>query len=287
MGTAPSARQIGIINRFVVLGDVTEPGGTATPHRIMWSGLDDHTQWPLPGSSTAASVQSGAQTFDATYKEVTGVANGEQSGVIFQRGAIHRLTYIGGASVFQIDTIEKARGCICPNGMVQIGPVAYFPSADGFYLTDGVQVTPIGANKVDNYFLDDLDSSYLYRVYGAVDYQNQNIYWAYPGSGNTSGRPNKILVYNYRDGRWTNCDQETEGIFAGLTFAVSLDDLDSYFSSVDLTTPSLDSSAWKGGNNLILGFDSSFVLGGFSALAGTTVIETQEVQLTPDSLSFV
>lgn len=277
-GTAPAARQVGIVNRFVVFGDTNDAAGVI-PHRIRWSGIDDYTDWPTPGSSTALSVQAGAQTFDATYKEVTGIANGEQFGIIFQRAGIHRMTYVGGSVVFQFDTIERARGCIAPNGLVQIGKVAYFPSADGFYATDGVEVTPIGAGTVDNTWADDIDTDYLYRIYGAVDYQNQNIYWAYPGAGNTSGRANKLLIYNYREGRWSEADQESETIFTGLTTATTLDQLDALFASLDLVTPSLDSSAWKGGNNQILGFNSTFELGAFSATAGTSVLETGEVQL--------
>lgn len=286
MGTAPPARQVGVINRFLVFGNTNDSAGTI-PNRVRWSGIDDHTQWPTPGSSTALSVQSGAEVFDATYRDVTGITNGEQFGIIFQRGGIHRMTYIGGSLVFQIDTIERARGCIAPNGLAQVGQVTYFPAADGFFVTDGVTVKSIGNERVDNLFGDDVDTQYLYRVCSAIDFHNQNIYWAYPGSGNTGGRPNKLLIYNYREGRWTNAQQEAELIFNGLSFAVTLDELDNYFASLDLVTPSLDAQIWKGGNNLALGFNSSNEMGAFSGSAGVARLETQEVQLHPDGRAIV
>jgi hypothetical protein len=81
--------------------------------------------------------------------------------------------------------------------VVKVGNLIFYLGIDGFYVFDGNSSTSIGANKVDKTFYDDLDLSYQSRIYGTADFDKQIIYWLYPASGNSSGRGNKILCYNY------------------------------------------------------------------------------------------
>lgn len=280
-GTAPQARQVGVIGRFLVLGDTIDGTNGTVPSRIQWSAIDDPTNWPTPGGATALSVQSGEQFMPAHFGPVRSIVGGDQYGLILQRAGITRATYVGGNVVFQFDTIERNRGVLCPNATVTIGGLTYFIASDGFYVTDGAGVSSIGSMKVDNYFADTFDTGYPERVYGAVDFANKVIMWVYPGSGNTSGRPNYVLMYNYEEKRFTHASDQCEVLISGLTTAVTLDDLDALFGSIDLVTPSLDSAFWSGGNNIVLAFDSSNALGGFSGSAGTAVLDGQEVELNP------
>jgi hypothetical protein len=284
-GSAPKARCAGVVGRFLVLGDTDLTG--ATPNGIQWSAIDDPRNWPTPNSATALAVQAGEQFFGAQWGPVTFISNGEQYGIVFQRQAVSRMSYVGGDTVFQFDVIERSRGALFPNACVQIGRTVYFLSGDGFYVTDGIDVKPIGTNKVDNYFADTIDTQYKNRVRGAVDFANKCIYWIYPATGNTGGRPNRILIYNYEEGRWSRAVDETEAIISGLTLAITLDDLDAYFNSIDIATPSFDSDNWAGGNNAMLAFDSSNKIGAFSATSGSATIDGPEVELNPGGYSFV
>lgn len=284
-GTAPSARCVGVIGRHVVLGDtnLTAPA----QNRVQWCAIDDPRNWPTPGTTTAQSVQSGEQYMNAAYGPVTAIVGGESYGLIFQRNGISRMAYVGGNVVFQFDTIERARGALFPNAVVQFGRLAYFISGDGFYVTDGIDVKPIGSQKVDNYFGDTVDTTYKHRVRGAIDYANKCIYWAYPGSGNVGGRPNRVLIFNYEEGRWSRAEDQVEFLTSGVTTAITLDDLDTYFNSLDIVSPSLDSANWAGGNNTILAIDGEKKLGGFTGLAGTAVLDGTEAELTKGALSRV
>ena len=122
---------------------------------------------------------------------------------------------------------------------------------------------------------------------GAIDYANKCIYWAYPGSGNVGGRPNRVLIFNYEEGRWSRAEDQVEFLTSGVTTAITLDDLDTYFNSLDIVSPSLDSANWAGGNNTILAIDGDKKLGGFTGLAGTAVLDGTEAELTKGALSRV
>lgn len=284
-GTAPTAQQIGVINRFVVLGDIDD--GTAYPYGIQWSSIDNARDWPTPGGASANAAQSGQELLNSAYGSVTAIANGEFWGLVFQQRAITRLTYIGGNAVFQIQTYERERGCWAPQSMIQIGSMTYFLAADGFYVTDGQSVTPIGNAKVDKWFFSDFDQTYKNNLTVAADHINKCIYWSYATSSATNGTPDRMVVYNYAENRWGWGESEVEFIFPSFTTGYTLDQLDSLYSSIDDMPVSLDSSAWTGGIPTVMGFGTDDKIG---ALGGSSLVarfETGELDANPFGYVFV
>lgn len=287
VGTAPHARQIGIVGRHVVLGDTVDGTNGAVPHRIQWSRIDVATEWPTPNSADALAKQSGEQFMPSEFGPVTGIVGNDQFGIVFQRSGISRMTYVGGDLVYQFDVIDSTRGAAYPNAIVHVGNGAFFIAADGFYFTDGVSVTPIGNGKFDQYFLASVDTGYKQRAYGALDLFKKLIYWTYPGSGNTSGQPNSVLIYNYLESRMARAQDTVECLVTGLTTATTLEDLDALFGSIEAVTPPLDSPFWQGGNEVMQGFDSAYKLGTFSGVPSIAIIDGQEAELNPGLMTYV
>lgn len=285
-GTAPNARQVGIINRFVFLGDTDDATNGAVPYRVQWSAINNARNWPTPGSSTARAVQSGEQFLSAAYGAVTAIANGQFYGLVFQQRGVSRFTYVGGDVVWQVQTIDENRGCWAPQSMVQIGSRVYFLASDGFYVTDGQTVQPIGNARVDKTFYSNFDQTYRERVTAGVDYINKCIYWCYPSPSASSGVPDQIIVYNFIENRWAHAEETVQLIFSSLTQGYTLEQLDSLFTSIDDMTISLDSSLWSGGIPTIMGFDSNR-MGTFSGSATVARLETGETEVSPFGLAFV
>lgn len=280
-GTAPNARQIGIVGRHVVLGDTSDGTNGIVPFRIQWCRIDDPTEWPTPNTADARAKQAGEQFMPSEFGPVTGIVGNDQFGIVFQRSGISRMTYIGGDLVYQFDAIDSTRGSAYPNAIVKVGDLAYFIAADGFKVTDGVSVKPVGASRFDRLFVDDVDTDYKERVYGALDKTRDLIYWIWPGSGSSGGAPNKVLIYSVREDRITRALDNVECLIQGLTTAVSVDDLDSLFGSIDDVVPPLDDPYWQGGNEVLSGFTHSHELGTFAGTPGTAVIDGQESELNP------
>lgn len=286
-GTAPNARQVGVIGRFVVLGDIDDPIDGRMPSAIQWSAIDDATDWPTPDTADARTKQSGRQIQNGAGGPITGIEGDEQFGIIFQRSRIARATYVGGDIVFQFDNIDTSRGCICPNGIATIGKRRYFIASDGFYVTDGVNVEPIGDGQVDQWFLENWDQTYPERVCTAVDLTRKIIYWAFPASGNTGGQPNALIIYNYVEQRWTHAEQVAELIISGLSLSTSIDDFDDLFASVDDIEPPLDSAFWAGGAAAVFGWDEDFQVGTLAGDPGTATLDGQEAELNPGLYTYV
>lgn len=285
-GTAPRGRQVGVINRFVMLGDTDGVGGTV-PHRVQWSAINDARSWPTPNTQAARTVQSGEQVLPAVYGAVTAIAGGEFSGLVFQRRAINRFTYIGGDVVFQVQDYEKTRGCWFPQSMIQIGGLCYFIAADGFYVTDGQTVTPLGDGKFDKFFFADCDQTYAERVTVAFDYTNKCVFWSYPSFSATSGIPDRLIVYNVRENRGARIEDTMELLFPSVSDGLTLDQLDSIYTSIDDIPGSLDSTVFQGGANTMMGFGSDHKLGTFSGASLVARFETGEYEMNPFGYMFV
>lgn len=279
-GTAPRARQVGVINRFVMLGDTDGVGGTV-PHRVQWSAINDPRNWPTPNTAAARTAQSGEQILPAVYGAVTAIAGGEFHGLVFQRRAINRFTYIGGDAVFQIQDYEKTRGCWFPQSMIQVGSLCYFIAADGFYVTDGQTVTPLGNGKFDKFFFADCDQTYAERVTAAYDYTNKCVVWAYPNFSATDGIPNRLIIHSTVDGRTTRAENTVELIFPSVTDGLTLEQLDAIYGDLDSIPVSLDSTLFQGGANAVMAFGADHKLGTFSGAASVARFETGEYDLNP------
>lgn len=286
-GTAPQARHIWRVGRHVVVGDTVDGTNGIVPYRIQWPRIDDPTEWPTPNTADARAKQAGEQFMPSELGPVTGGVGSDQFGIVFQRSGLTRMTYVGGDLVYQFDTYDTTNGALYPNAIVKVGKLAYFISANGFKVTDGVTTNPVGECRFDKLFTDDVDSDYKERVRGAVDRSRGLIYWAYPGSGNTGGRPNKLIIYNIREDRMTRAVDDLDCLIEGLTTAVSVDDLDTFFGSIDDVVPPLDDPYWQGGNDTLHAFTSGHVLATFTGTPGTAVIDGQEAELNPGRMTYI
>lgn len=276
---APQARHIGIIGQFVFLGDTSDTTNGHVPHRVQWSAIGDPDDWPIIGSTDAANKQSDEEFLNSNYGKVQAISDGERFGLVFQETGITRFTYVGGASIFEVDTFERSRGLIGPNAYAQVGDEVIFLAANGFYKTNGTSVVSIGTGRVDDFVLDDINADHPQRISTATDYANKLIYFSYPTNASSDGTPDALAIYNYVEDKWTTGEETVELIFSSKSLGFTLEDLDTVSASLDDLPASLDSPIWTGGAPQVGGFDSSHKLGSLSGTAKTAVMDTQEAAL--------
>jgi hypothetical protein len=205
---APKARHLAVVRDWLVAGNTVDGAFGPQPQRVWWSAIDDPTNWPTPGTSGAAAVQSDYQDLVGDAGWVQGIVGnlGTADGAVFQERAIVRMSYVGPPAIFSFATAEGARGTPAPGSIAQLGAVVYYLGEDGFYAFDGSSSRPIGANKIDRTFFADLDPSYFHRISAAVDPASKVCFWAYPGIGNNGGNPNRLLAYHWALDRFTLSD---------------------------------------------------------------------------------
>ena len=260
---APIARFVTVVRDFVVSG-----WQSSYQSRVQWSALGDESSW-----TTSATTQADFQDIP-DGGSVVGVTGGE-FGLVFMDRAIHRMSYVGSPLIFQFDNISRNLGCYEANSIIQYGGTSFFLGDDGFYACDGQNVVPIGNEKVNRFFFDNVDEGTLYLMSAAVDPSKKLIIWAY--ASNSSATPDSLLIYNYQTQRWTSGTTHVDRIASTSTPAVTLEGMDTY-GNLDTILTTFDSRLWLGGKLQLAGVDGAKIVT-FSGANATAYIETGDIEV--------
>ena len=195
---APRARHIAVVDDFLMTGNIYDPVSGVLPEDLSWSAIGQPLNWPELGSDAAVSVQADRQTLRGGGGLIQDVVGGAEVGAAFQEKAIWRVDHIGGREVFRIKRMEDSIGMLVAHSAVAFEREVFFIAEDGFRLFDYTKSRSIGKDIVNRTFLADLDQIYIDRVWTAKDPDETVIWIAYPGAGNTAGRPNKIILSSAR-----------------------------------------------------------------------------------------
>ena len=273
---APRAKHLAVIGNFVMAGNTWDSTDTAVGNRIWWCAIDNPTSWPTIASAAAAAVQSDRLDIPigGHVQALTGAIGG-LDGAVFCERAIHRLQYQGPPAPFGRYVVDQSRGTPAPNSVVNIGTNAFFLAEDGFYSFTGSGSIPIGAERVNKWFYNQLNDAHYHRIYGAADPINHLVFWLFPGSG-SSGTPNRIIVYNWAVDRWSYAEVTAEMLFSDLTSGYTMEELDAITTSMETLPFSLDSRIWMLGKLALSAFDTDDKLARFTGTAMAATVETAE-----------
>lgn len=265
-GTPPTANYIATVRDFLVAG-----GTSAVPNRVQWSAINNAEDW-----AASATTQSDSQDLP-DGGAIQRIVGGD-FGVIFQRRAIQRMTYIGSPVIFQFDKITADLGCQVPGSVVKGGEDIFFYSTAGFcLLIGGQQIAFIGRGRVDEYFKSTYNGGsggYNYLISSAYDTETNRFYLSYPDATTGGSTSQQILCYDKIYDKWSRLEQTLQII--------------GVFESGQISSQNARNIPVIGGVN------SSRVAGKFAtdyqAAAGSNmaaVVETTEAQIFPGRRAFV
>lgn len=276
-GTPPQAKHIAIVRDFVVLGNLA-----SAQSDIEWSGFNDSEGW-TPGTN-----QCDVQTLP-DGGAIQAIIGGE-AGYVFQERAIRRLTYVGSPVVFQIDAISENVGVRSAYSVVRFGNVVYFYSHSGFYALDlgSGQLTPIGTEKVDQWFSDNCRPDAVSTIRAEVDPLRKIIYWSFASTAQSDATmPDYMLAYNVSLNRFTPINVSHELLFQGFASGVTLEGIGSLYTTIEDVPGSFDDATWVGGAVQLNGFSTAHKSGGFNGSNLAATMETGEGEPVPGSRAMV
>ncbi|MGE6781304.1 hypothetical protein ACQKGL_02140 [Ensifer adhaerens] len=262
-------RHIATIRDRIVLANTYDAVDSAVPFRVRWSGIGLPLSWDF-SQSTGADFQD-VYGFGA----IQGIVGGEDGWLIMQDGIV-KMSQVPYPMWFEFVPVRNAKGCSVAQSIITVEGRTYFISDDGFYVLDGDRGTsPIGAGKVDKFFLDTVDVGQYHKMSVAADPREKLIYWSFVSKAASNDDPDIMLIYNYVTGNWSKADATAHMIFNSMSLPWSVDML-STFGSIDNVPASFDSPVWAGGNAMLWAMKkdgSIYVFGGDNLPA---VIETRE-----------
>lgn len=276
-GSPPSARFVMVVRDFLVFANTSN-----SPSEVIWSGNNDSEEWTPETKESSNQI-----LLDGGW--INGAVGGEV-GYIFQERQIVRMTYIGPPLHFQFDVVIAGNVTTSPYSVVRSDRQVFYVGSNGFnsLSIDGGQPVPIGAERVDRWFLDENVSLLSLGITrAALDPRKKLILWSFADNSGSNTTFNHVIGYQWQLNRWFHAQFDHELIASGFTEAVSLDDMDALYDSIDDVPLSLDSSFWIGGLFQLRGFSPTHQLGVFEGDSLEATIETTEGEIIEGSRSMV
>ena len=271
--SAPVSTFIDVVRDFVFLG-VASPA-----NRVQWSQINNALRY-----TTSVRFQADFQDLPGSGP-IRGLTGGDFATILTER-SVWRATYQGSPLIFRFDEVAPGIGCLIPGSVARFQNMTFFYSSSGFYAFNGDQCVPIGSERIDQFFREDLNASALYRVWATIDPKNKLYIVLYPSvAGGTT--PNRLLIFNWEVNRWARGTQTAELIFNGATAGFTLEGLDAISSSIDALPFSLDSDVWRGGLTILSGVDTGHRIITFDSGSKDATFITGEAQVVEDGRAFV
>jgi hypothetical protein len=212
-------------------GNVLFGLGTASnPRRFESSGIGDHTAWNSKGA-TGKTLEDGG-TLICGHDLKNGI------GVMFQDSAI-RLVQFGGSgtgSLYSLTKIADGKGAVSARSVVPYDGTVFFLAPDGFYsLSAGAGMVAIGADKINDWFFDQVAADDLASVQAYVDPFHQLVTWRL--------NEEQLLAYRWTQNRWSTLPASTVALSRLASAGIAADDLDQVADDIDIP---LDSRQYMG-----------------------------------------
>jgi len=274
-GTPPFAAVGAAVGEFIVLAGLADD-----PFAVQWSSIGNPNEW-IPG------INLGDLQHFPMGGPVTAFAGGE-FGVIFQEQAVSSMIFAPGApEVFQITKVEQGRGAVSAWSTVQIGARIFYVDRTGLFQFTGGQSQPIGTQRVNRWFNDNVNTSTMKKIQAVSDPRGHRVMWGVQTAtgGSDSTLLDSILVYDYSLDRWALLDVDVRVMFSTSLPAASLDD--GTDSMDDTTLPSLDSAAFAGGEPALAAFGVDNKMAFFEGDQLEAILETPDFLAARPNQAFV
>lgn len=271
-GSPPIAAYTDIVRDFSVLAKVDN-----AYNRIQWSGINDAQDW-TPSATTMSDYQDFPEG-----GSIQGMVGGEY-GLVFTERSIYRMAFEGPPTIFRFDRISTALGCRAPQSIASFENIAFFLSHDGFYkVLGGSEISPIGTEKIDDWFVANFNANFVYRITSAIDPIRKLYVVGFPSASSSDGTPDTLLKYHWPTGQWTYSSVSHEIVYtAANQSSATIDDLSGYSATIDGLTFPFDSLTYAGSGQLQLAaFNTSHEQGFFSGSNLEASVETGDFQLSP------
>lgn len=271
-GSPPKAKWCWTAGDYLVLGNLA-----GFPDRVQWSGINNVEHWEV------GRLGSDYQTFP-DGGEVQGGITDKLGAFVIQRNAIRYMQFDPSTGyTFTFTAANPSRGAVSPLSIVQIGPQDFvYLSEDGFFR--GAQAQPIGAERVDEWFLGgELDLGSLSVVQGIADPYEKIIWWRYLAVDGSQ----RLLGYHWQLDRWCTSNVAASYLMSVLTPGVTWDGLAALYANINSVNVPFDSRIFMGGRPTFAGFTTDNRLGYFTGAPLEATVETADLELAQGMRAFV
>lgn len=209
---------------------------TSNTSEQQWSGLNDPTYNVIGLRGCDEQVQ-------PIGNGITGGVDMSFGAIVFCRNAIRRMDYSGVSQwIYQFSTVSSERGAVSPGSICKIGDDDFvFYAHDGFFR--GMAMTPIGAERIDKWFVANTEESARVNMTSALDRKRKVVWFRFTAANGN----NWLLGYQWQIDQWLLTDAPLATVFTVETAGITIDGMADIFETIDDIDVPFDSSFWDGG----------------------------------------
>ena len=196
----PTATRVTLVSpttrHLIHLGTETTIGDTTTQDD-MFIRFSDQENINLY-TPTAVNTAGSQRLQDGT--KIIGALKAKETILVWTDNALYTMKFIGAPFTFSFDQVGTNCGLIGKNAAIEIDGVAYWMSANGFFMFDGtVKSMPC---SVEDYVYDNIDTTKGQQMYAGIDNLHTEVIWYYPTQG--SDYNNQYVIFNYGESTMAN-----------------------------------------------------------------------------------
>jgi hypothetical protein len=206
-------------SQLSLVSAVTVSGGiVALAPYVFAYGSDGFIQWSRSGYTDDWSGGDAGNARVTSQKIVKGLplrsgAGNAPSGLFWSLDSVIRATYVGGAPVFQFDTITSQSSILSSQSVIEYDGIYFWCGVDRFLMFNGVvREVPNSLNL--NWFYDNLNYAQRQKVFAFKVPRWGEIWWCYP-RGNATECTHAV-IYNVRENTWYDTELPNGGRSAGM-----------------------------------------------------------------------
>lgn len=184
--------------------------------------------------------------------------------------------------VFTRDILDNFHGCIAPYSIQCIGQDDFILYTDTGWVR-GAAMTPIGENVWDRWFAETISYADRTSMISGVD-PLRKIYWCRVRMSDGSYR---LFGYKWTENKWTVSNADAADMFRVEAQGVTIDQMDSFFATIDDIDVPYDSSFWQGGMPDFAAITSDGFLALMNGAPMAARIATNDLVLIAGGRSFV
>lgn len=272
-GSPPNAKYSWVAADYLVLGYLEGDVGQKT---IRWCGTNNPEFWEIG--------KQGADYQELPEGEEILGGFGETGGFyVIQRYGMQAFTFAPASGfTFTRTVLNAEHGALAPRSIIHTGPGQFFFLAeDGFF--SGAARNPIGAERVDRWFLSNVDLNSIADVQGAADPLEKIVWWRYKANNGLFYR----LGYDWQLDRWCVSDLPLGEMGAQTTPGVTWDGLDAFYANIDAANEPFDSRIFVGGRPTFAAFNSDNKLAYFTGPSLQATLDTADIEMDATYRTFV
>jgi hypothetical protein len=199
-------------------------GGVVVLHPYVFAyGTDGYVAWSVAGNPNDWASSGSGDGYVTGQKIVKGLPlragpGNSPSGIFWSLDSVIRATFVGGAPVFQFDTVSATSSILSSQGVIEYDGVYYWAGVDRFLMFNGVvREVPNPLNL--NWFFDNLNFEQRQKVFAMAVPRYGEIWWCFPFGNETECT--HAVIYNVREQTWYDTVLPNAGRSGGIFVNVS------------------------------------------------------------------